>query len=597
VNTSLSSSKAERGERSVLASVARVAPYFRARLGTVVTVFLLSAAGAALSALEPLAMREVFDSFAANKQLARTFTPFLALLGLLLGGELLGMLREYVVWRVRLHVDYALLHDSVERLHALPLSYHTEQSVGATMQKIERGIAGTVTTFHDVVVRLFPALIYLVVSVVIMLRLEWRLALAVVALAPLPALLGAWAAKEQLRREQGLLERWTRLFGRLNEVLSSMLAVKSFAMEDREKRRFLGGIRESNGIVLRGVVRDARTNSGKNVLMLLARFVALGLGAKFVMDGDITIGTLVAFVGYLGGAFGPVQALTGMFQSVKRATASFDLVLSILDTRNTLTDAPDAREAGPLRGAVEFDGVSFRYQSGREVLRDVSLRVHPGEMIAFVGPSGSGKSTLMALLQRLHDPSSGVVKVDGVDVRRFTQRSLRQRIAVVLQDPALFSDTVGENIALGRPGASSEQIEAAARAANAHEFITSFPEGYDTLLGERGAKLSGGERQRLAIARALLRDAPILILDEATSALDAATEERVQEALATLVQGRTTFVIAHRLATVRSADRIAVLRDGVIVELGTHEQLLRANGLYADLVDTQFAKTDNVNAA
>jgi ATP-binding cassette subfamily B protein len=273
---------------------------------------------------------------------------------------------------------------------------------------------------------------------------------------------------------------------------------------------------------------------------------------------------------------------------LRRAAVSVEAVLSILEAQDSLGDAPGAHEAEGILGEVEFDAVSFGYRPERSILKDVSLSVRAGEMVALVGPSGTGKSTLMSLLQRLYDPSAGSIRIDGRDIREFKQRSLRFQIGVVLQEGSLFSDSVRDNIAFGKPHATQEEIEAAARAANAHEFIVKLPQGYDTPVGERGSKLSGGERQRIAIARALLKDAPILVLDEATSALDAESEELVQSALARLSAGRTTFVIAHRLSTVTSADRIVVMRDGGIEAIGDHELLMRQNGYYAGLVKRQL---------
>jgi ATP-binding cassette subfamily B protein len=299
----------------------------------------------------------------------------------------------------------------------------------------------------------------------------------------------------------------------------------------------------------------------------------------------------------LSGLFGPVQGLTAIYQTLRRADASLDAVFSILDSRAEVRDAPGARAVREVRGDVSFEDVVFGYVPGRPVLSGISFDVTRGETVALVGPSGGGKSTLTALLQRLYEPERGAIRVDGVDVRTLEASSLRQHIGVVLQEPVLFSDTVRANIAYGRPDATLREIEEAARAANAHDFIQRMPQGYETDVGPRGARLSVGQRQRIAIARALLKKPSIVVLDEATSALDAESEALVQDALAHLLQGRTTFVIAHRLSTVVSADRILVLRDGRIAEAGTHGELLAAGGAYADLVRLQVRGMDALDAA
>jgi ATP-binding cassette subfamily B protein len=568
--------------------IRRLIPYLQRQRRGIVSVTSLAVAGATLAAFEPLALKCLFDAFLELRSMTHAALPFLVLIGILVGREGLSSLQERVFWRTRLALNFDLLRVTVDRLHSLPLAYHRDQSVGATMTKLERGVAGAMSAFSDVMVQLLPSLIYLCVSLVVMFRLDARLSLVVLLFAPLPALVGARAAKEQGQREQALLDRWVKIFSRFNEVLSGMLVVKSFAMEEQEKRRFLSGVAEANELVLRGVAKDANSTALKNAAGTVARLVALGVGGALVMRREISLGTLLAFVSYLGGLFLPVSTITGMYQTLRRAGVALGSVLAILDAPDALGDAPSARDPGRLRGEVEFRGVSFGYRPGQPVLNDINLHVMPGEMVALVGASGAGKTTLMALLQRLYDPSAGAILLDGQDLRDLKQRSVRAQLGVVLQEGSLFSDTIRDNIAFGRPSASGEEIEQAARAAYAHEFISALPLGYATEVGERAAKLSGGERQRIAIARALLKDAPILILDEATSALDVESEEKVQAALERLTEGRTSFVIAHRLATVVNADRIVVFKNGTIHEIGTHAELLGRGGYYAQLVARQL---------
>jgi ATP-binding cassette subfamily B protein len=431
--------------------------------------------------------------------------------------------------------------------------------------------------------RALPAVVYLLLALLALVQLDWRLALAICIFAPLPALIGMRAAPEQTHRDKALLAHWSATFGRWTEVLAGIRTVKGFAMEKAETRRFLEAVAQGNARVTRGARRDARTNSLQGLSAAAARLSVAGLGAWLVLHGHGTVGTLVAALQYVGGLFGPIQGLTNVYATMRRATVSLESVCAILDAPDPVADLPGARDLEVTRGAVRFEGVSFAYGEGRPVLRDVDLSIAAGQTVALVGPSGCGKTTLVSLLERLHAPTTGRILVDGTDLRGCTQRSLRRQVGTVMQDVHLFNDTLLANISYGTPGASRGQVEAAARAAHAHEFIEALPQGYDTVVGERGAGLSGGQKQRIAIARALLKDPPILVLDEATSALDNESEALVQAALKRLTAGRTTLVVAHRLSTVVDADCIVVMRHGRIEATGTHAQLLAQGGYYARL--------------
>ena len=455
------------------------------------------------------------------------------------------------------------------------------------MTKLDRGVNGFVGAISDIAFNVFPGIVYLLISLAVMFTLDPRLSFIVLFFAPLPALIGMWAADEQTQRERMLVERWTGIFSRFNEVLTGIFTVKSFAMEEAEKTRFMSGVASANQMVLKGVGIDTGVSAAKNIIGVLAKVSALMYGGYLVINGEITAGTLVAFLGYATGLFTPVQGLTGVYQTMRKATVSLGIIFSILDAHDHMSDAPQAVPVKTLKGDVLFDGVSFSYRSENPVLSDLTFRLAPGECVALVGPSGAGKTTIAALIQRLYDPTQGSIRIDGIDLRDLKQRSLRARIGVVSQDALLFNDTVNNNIAYGKPWASLGEIVSAAKAARAHDFITRLPKGYETVIGERGCLLSAGERQRLSIARAIIKDPPILILDEATSALDAESELAVQLALEDVMRGRTTLVIAHRLSTVAGADRILVLKDGQIIEAGSHKELLKTGGYYASLVKCQ----------
>ncbi|MFB6351795.1 MAG: ABC transporter ATP-binding protein, partial [Bradymonadaceae bacterium] len=558
---------------------------------SIAVIILLTLASSVAGAIEPLLMKKIFDQLGDGGTMTAVYWGVGGLVGLAVFDRLASGVSNWLTWRARIGIKYSLLEASVDKLHRLSRSYHTDEGVGAVLTRLERGIEGVVTAISDIAFKILPAIGYLAFAAVAMAKMDWRLFLVVIAFVPIPGIIAALAAPRQTRREKSLLDRWSKIYGRFNEVLSSISLVRSFAMEDREKERFLDRVDDANEIVVRGVGFDTSVEGASQFIVTIARVAAIGAGSYFIMQGDITVGTLVAFLGYVTGLFGPVQGLTGIYSSVHKAKAAVDEVFGILDEEEHLPDRPDAEPVGEVDGEITFDDITFSYEDeGEPVLQDIELEAEPGETVALVGPSGAGKSTMMALLQRFYDPDEGAVRLDGTDIRDLKQRSMRRKIGMVLQESLLFRDSIRDNIAYGCPDASDEQVEQAAKLAQAHEFITDTPEGYETVIGEGGCRLSGGERQRITIARALIKDPPILVLDEPTSNLDAESETDVQDAFERLFDDRTVFVIAHRLSTVVQADRIVVLQDGEITETGTHEELIDSGGYYSYLVRQQAGK-------
>ena len=427
----------------------------------------------------------------------------------------------------------------------------------------------------------------LIGAIGLMIWFDWALTLLVAVIfllagPPLQAI--ARRARRQTEAAQLQLGSLTAL---LSETFGAARFVKTYALEAREAARAGAAFEARRKIAFKLATNRARSEPLMEIIGGAALALVLFVAGLRVASGAITLGDLLGIVTAIGVATPAARALSSFNTVLNEALAALTRIFGLLDEVSSVKNTPNAKPLALSQGAVAFEGVSFSYGEGTALER-ISFSVAPGETLALVGPSGAGKSTIFNLLARLYDPTSGAVRIDGQDVRAATLASVRSAIALVSQEAALFNDTIRANIALGRADATHAEIEAAARAAAAHEFIAALPQGYDTIAGDRGANLSGGERQRIALARAFLRDAPILLLDEATSALDAESEARVQDALKRLAKGRTTLVIAHRLSTVRDADRILVLDDGRIVEIGAHEDLIAKNGLYARLSRLQF---------
>jgi subfamily B ATP-binding cassette protein MsbA len=379
----------------------------------------------------------------------------------------------------------------------------------------------------------------------------------------------------------------SEVFSVVEEALSSIRVVKAFAREEYEQERLEQASLEEVESALKARSLKAKLTPLVDLIVAAGTCLVLWFGARLVLNENLSAGSLVLFVMYLNKMYKPMQELSKMTDTYSKAAVGYERIQEILQTDNEVRDLPRARKAPRFKGRIEFDHVSFAYTEEQPVLNDVSFSIEPGHVAALVGPTGVGKTTIVSLIARFYDPVKGTVKIDGTDIRRFTQKSLRQQISFVLQETILFHGPLWQNIAYGRPEATREEIVRAAELANAMEFIEKLPEGLNTIVGERGMTLSGGQRQRIAIARAIIRNSPILILDEPTSSLDSASEKLVMEALERLMKGKTSIVIAHRLSTIQQADIVFVLNEGEIVDQGKHEELLKRGGLYAELYELQ----------
>ncbi len=574
---------------------------------SLVLAFLAVMGESAASLLEPWPLKIVLDDVLHSKQSNAHFVQWIH--GLV-GPDVLAVLKlacllvlaiavldaictyaeKYLTTSVGQWIMFDLRRSIYAHVQKLSISFHDQSRTGDLISRITEDIDNIQSFITSGLLTIAIDLLTLAGMVLVMFFVNWQFTL--IALSVVPPL--AWVVYRYTRQikkaSRAVRKKEGEVTSVVEEVLSSIRVVKAFAREDYEQRRFEDESLEQVEVALRARSLKARLTPIVSLITAVGTALVLWFGARFALGGTLLPSSLVVFVWYLGKLYKPIQELSKMTDTYSKAAVGYDRIREVLETEREVRDLRGARRAPHFKGKIEFENVRFGYDPENPVLRDVSFKIEPGQVAAFVGPTGAGKSTIIGLIPRFYDPQSGIIKIDGTDIRRFTQKSLRHQISFVLQETILFHAPVWQNIAYGRPEASREAIYRAAEMANASEFIEKLPQGYDTLLGERGMTLSGGQRQRIAIARAIIRNTPILILDEPTSGLDAASEKLVFEALDRLMQQRTAIVIAHRLSTIRRADVIFVIKDGAIAESGAHDKLLKQGGIYAELHNLQFAE-------
>jgi len=568
-----------------LRRIFRFARPYRYRLAA---ALLLTIVGSAVALVVPLGLRELVDAVfeEANRSLLDWLT--LALIALFViraaasfgGSYLLGWTGERVVADLRKQI--------YRHLHRQSLLFFSNNRTGDLTSRLTNDVGSVREAVTDALSDLLNQSLSLIGSVVLMVVLNWRLSLIIFLVVPLVTGFAVYFGRKIRKLSRDIQDRLADTTAVAEEALASIRVVKAFARSDYEVERYNDAVEDLFTESKYRVLVSALFSATVGMLFFGALVAIFWYGGIEVLAGRLTTGDLVAFVFYAFNIARSVSGLSRLYSTFNSAAGATERLFELLKTEPDVQDAPDATPLPRVEGRVRFEDVTFAYEENRPVLHDIDVDVAPGETVALVGPSGAGKSTFVSLLPRFYDPQAGRITVDGHDLRSVPLQSLRDQIAAVSQEVHLFNTTIRENIRYGRLDASDEAIEEAARAANAHDFIVDLPDGYAAEVGERGVKLSGGQRQRVAIARALLRDARLLLLDEATSSLDSASEALVQNALERLMDGRTTFIIAHRLSTVQNADRLFVLNEGRIVQTGTHEALVQQEGLYRDLASYQF---------
>jgi len=531
----------------------------------------------------PPRLTAIVSHLAGQNKLAVLNFAVLAVAAIAIVGAVSSYAESYLTTSVGQWVMHDLRRALYQHIHHLSLAEHDEKRTGDLVSRVTSDIEAVQAFISSASLGMLVNVLTLAGMAAVMFYYNWRFALIALSIVPALFLVVFIFTKRIKKASRAVRQKQGELANTVQEVFSSIRVVKAFSREDYEQRRFEEQSLENVEAALQARSVKAKLSPIVEVLAAVGTCLVLGYGARLALAGQISAGDLIVYLAYLGKMYKPMRDLSKMGDTVSKATVSYERIQEVLNAVSRVRDLPGARPARPFKGKMEFDRVSFGYSPDHPILKEMSFQIEPGQVAAFVGPSGAGKSTILSLIPRFYDPTSGQVKIDGLDIRRYTLQSLREQMSFVLQDTVLFHVPIWQNIAYGKPEAQRAEIIRAAELANAHEFIEKMPEGYDTMVGERGVSLSGGQRQRIAIARAIIRNTPILLLDEPTSGLDAESERAVFEALDRLMEGKTCVVIAHHLATIQRADVIFVVKDFELAEHGTHAELLAAGGLYAEL--------------
>ncbi len=586
--------------------ISLVRPYRKLLIGALCAALLESL----VDLLGPWPLKIVFDNVIGKRPLPHWLqgvggTDPLSVLGLAAIAALViavvGAVCSYAEKHFTVTTAQWVSHDLRKTLYfhmqRLSISYHDQTQTGDLISRVTSDIDAIQSFVTSGLLNSVVQTVTLIGMLGVMLYLNWRFTLIALSVAPVLFFVVFHYTRMIKRYSRDVRKKEGGIVSLVEEALTSIRVVKAFAREDYEQHRLEEQSLETVEAALKARSVKAKLTPLVEIIVAVGTSLVLWFGGRLVLSGEMSPGSLIVFVSYLAKMYKPMQELSKMTDTYSKAAVGYERIMEVLQTKNDVRDARRAKKAPRFKGGIEYDHVTFGYEQDRPILSDFTMKIEPGQVAAIVGPTGAGKSTILGLIPRFYDPESGTVRIDGRDIREYAQKSLRDQISMVLQETLLFQGPIWQNIAYGKPEATREEILKAAELANVNEFVEKMPEKYDTIVGERGVTLSGGQRQRIAIARAVIRNTPILLLDEPSSGLDAASEKLVFEALDRLMEGKTSVVVAHRLSTIRRADVIFVVQDGRITESGKHDELIQKGGLYAELCELQFGSAEVIQKA